>query len=91
MAQNFIGSRISLISKSDVCPFYPSYVHVKHILKSPPFSICEQIRYRGILHSIDTQEATVSLERGPFFCLVRFLVWLLLVVSVVCVFSLPFD
>jgi protein LSM14 len=38
-ANAFVGSRISLISKSDV-------------------------RYVGILHSISTEEATVSLEQG---------------------------
>ncbi|KAI9610013.1 hypothetical protein H4Q26_007007 [Puccinia striiformis f. sp. tritici PST-130] len=38
MAQQYIGSRISLISKSD-------------------------IRYRGILHSIDPAASTVSLEQ----------------------------
>lgn len=41
MATEYLGSTISLISKSD-------------------------IRYQGVLHSIDPVEATVSLEKGEF-------------------------
>lgn len=43
----YIGSKISLISKSD-------------------------IRYVGILHSINSADSTVALEQGLFFCILEF-------------------
>lgn len=46
MATEYLGSTISLISKSD-------------------------IRYQGVLHSIDPVEATVSLEKGQFCAVLR--------------------
>ncbi|CEQ40844.1 SPOSA6832_02503 [Sporobolomyces salmonicolor] len=71
MAQQFIGSLISLISKSDVrAPRLLSPLMRQLTITLGP-SACTgslfnglQIRYQGVLHSIDPQAATVSLEKG---------------------------
>lgn len=72
MAAQFIGQVISLVSKSDVrvsLTLFPSHLPPLPPLATPklthPRLVCpRQIRYQGVLHSIDPLQATVSLEKG---------------------------
>lgn len=67
MAQEYIGSLISLTSKSQVSSL--CYVSCSLLMMSGRLTWLDhgptsQIRYQGILNQIDPEAATISLEKG---------------------------